>query len=689
MSLSAPDFRSTRAAAEAAGHVVLAAAGGGAVWMGAQYLNDPTLMGAANFAAPGLVGLGVAGAAHAYRQEVRAEVIETLQRALSPQIGPPINSTVTARSWESLEVPRKIVVRYDPTAQSDDLGWETKILDSARRRLKRRYKMVAHDEGRCRLVLKVVPLTEEPEQAPDPFIAERAEEIVKQLLGTNATYKATWDEDRLIRLSVTHKSGLRVSPNAIVRTRIEQSLERMLPGRWRARWDLVADTVVFEVRPSLPASVLRSPDEVAQEDLRKIPYGVDEDMQVLHWDLRSSAGTPHFLVNGATGAGKTVLMRGVVVELTRPERGWRVRIGDPKRVEFIGLKNWSNVEIVATSTPDIVATIHDTNVEMEKRYQAMENGEDDSFEPLFLLLDEFRYFYGQVNTWWQSVKPSGAPKECPILDEFNAIAVLGRTADVHLIVGTQRPDAQFLGGDTRDQFGARCSLGRLSPEGARMMWAAHHIGVSVPRGCPGRGTAVSVEGQPVEMQSYWTPDPTKASGEDRELLEAMRPQESLWPRRVVVPPSLEDEEGRPIELKGSYPYWRDAELALLSEHPDLEQAAHAADLRTGATASVASPGTAPIPEIAEEEVSGVDRDYLEPRPTRVSDLQPGQMVLIDEPTDTWGVIETVEDDIAGDEDSAAVCWRSDDGTDYGVLSLEGGGTVAARQQREPDDSRNT
>lgn len=674
MTLSLPAMRSTRAAADAAGQFALGATGGAAAWVGSGYLDDPMLHQAAIYAAPGLLAAGAVGAMTSYRKTVREEVVAILHRALAPQTGPLSSSSVRVARWESLEVPRKIVIRYDPTAPSDDVGWLTKLLDATHRRMKRRYRCVSHDEGRCRLVLKAVPLAEEPEQAPDPFIAARAEQIIKQLLGAHAASKATWDGGQLVRLDVTHREGLKVA-HAIVRTRFESTLERMLPGRWRAKWDLIEDKVTFEVRPNLPASVRRSPTPVEADDLRDIPYGVDEDMQVLCWSLKSSAGTPHFLVNGATGAGKTVLVRGVVLELTRRE--WQVRICDPKRVEFIGLKSWPNVEVVATAVPDIVAVIHDTNVEMERRYQAMENGEADDFEPIVLVLDEFRYFYGQVNTWWQSVKPPRAPKECPVLDEFNAIAVLGRTADVHLVVGTQRPDAQFLGGDTRDQFGARCSLGRLSPEGARMMWGAHHIGVSVPRGCPGRGTAVGKDGTAVEMQAYWTPDPTKASGEDLELLESMRPANNRWPRRVVVPPQMVDDEGSEIELQGSYRLWQEAPLELLSDHPDLERAALDTDRRTGASVSV-SPSTDTVDDFVEDDI---DRDYAAPEPIRGKDLQPGQMVLIDEPTETWGVIETVEADEI-ESDHAAVCWRSDDGTDFGVLSLDSDGVIPARMQLE-------
>src|SRR5690625_5509450 len=60
---------------------------------------------------------------------------------------------------------------------------------------------------------------------------------------------------------------------------------------------------------------------------------------------------------------------------------------------------------------------------------------------------------------------------------------------IHLLVGTQRPDAAFLGEGLRDNFDTRVSLGPLSPQGAQMMWEAPYLGVAVPRNARGRGTA--------------------------------------------------------------------------------------------------------------------------------------------------------------------------------------------------------
>ena len=51
-----------------------------------------------------------------------------------------------------------------------------------------------------------------------------------------------------------------------------------------------------------------------------------------------------------------------------------------------------------------------------------------------------------------------------------SLARKARTARIHLVLSTQRPDAEFLGGEMRDNFGQRMSMGRLSPQGAMMMW---------------------------------------------------------------------------------------------------------------------------------------------------------------------------------------------------------------------------
>lgn len=631
-------------------------------------------------ASAGLVGISAVAGVGRARAKARAQTMATVQSALAGLIGRGPESSAVGRRWAGgwVGTPRRITITYDPAAPSTNPEWANKIREALAARLGVEYLLDRHQPRKCRMVLRA--RADRAEKAPDAFLALRAGEIIKHLFGADSTSKLEWDTTDLVAIDVTHKAGVRISPNPIVRIRIERTLSTMLPGRWRAHWDLQEDTVRFELRPEIPASLQRNLDPPCGADVDRLPYAVDEDGTVLFWDLRSSAATPHFLIAGSTGTGKTVTIRGLVLEACRRE--WQVRICDPKRVEFVGLKAWPNVEVVATAVADIVAVIHQTWLEMERRYQLIEAGEavTEDFPRLLLVLDEYRYFFGIVNGWYAGVKGVGGAKLCPVLEEVFLIASLGRTARVHLIVGSQRPDASWLGGDLRDQFMARASLGRLSPDGAKMMWDAHHIGVSVPRGKPGRGTSVNEAGEPVECQSYWIPDPTTASSDEQPVLDALRPSSATYERYVVVPPASHDEDGNELPDRGRYGDYLAAAYEPARLHPDL----------AAATSRPARPPVMVLDDLeprsaAQSVEDSVDRDYEAPHSIGATALEPGYLVCVDEPTDTWGVVETVEEDLV-DSGQVCICWRSDqEGEDYGVLVVDTDAALSVRSPRDPNE----
>lgn len=628
--------------------------------------------GTVQIAGLGLGGIVLASGVRAARDQARQELVMTTLAGLAPLVGRGDHVSMRAQRWGSQWVgtPARVTLTYDPAVDATKETW----LPELRRKLAQLlgdYEVVKMDSRRCRLTLRACASPEEPiASAPDPRLAARATETVQHLMGKDATVHATWQEGALVALEVAHKRGIIFSPSALARAKVERTVTTMLPGRWRARWDLEHDTVRLELRPKIPDSLERDLTIPEGAALTRLPYAVDEDGHVLSWDLSSKSATPHFLVVGSTGTGKTVVIRGVVKESCR--RLMRVMIGDPKRVEFSSMRDWPNVEVVATTPQDIVAMIHQAYLLMEDRYAKIEAGHatDDDFDHVLVVLDEYRYFYSVVNAWYAQVKLSGGSKICPIIEEFNRIAVLGRTARIHLLVGTQRPDAAFFGGDMRDQFMGRCSLGRLSPEGAKMMWNAHHIGVAVPRGVPGRGTAVGVDGEPCEAQSYWAPDPLKAEGRDLELIEAMRPAECRYPRRVFVPPPTEDENGEPINPQGRYYDYLNAEYVLASERPAL-------------VAGLVYSGPAPVLMADEEPVEDRPKkdSYAEAQTVHARALEgkEGFLLLVDESQDLWAVIEAAEPDL-NDDQQINVCWRSDqDGDDFGVIAIDAGEFVEIRE----------
>ena len=266
----------------------------------------------------------------------------------------------------------------------------------------------------------------------------------------------------------------------------------MLPGRWRARWDLEGDTVVFEVRPALPASVWLPTDVPAVATTTEarsaayVAYGVDEDGAEMRW---YPARVPHMMLTGSTGTGKTSTAHALLGKVT--QYGWPVWVLDAKRVEFLGFRTWPNVQVVAGTITAQVALIHRAWTVMETRYAQIEAGTHTvaDFEPLIIFLDEFAEFRSNLVEWYAQVKVRGDPSKPPTLAEVASLARKARTARIHLVLSTQRPDAEFLTGEMRDNFGARVSMGRLSPQGAMMMWENPTVGVSLPRAVTGRAMA--------------------------------------------------------------------------------------------------------------------------------------------------------------------------------------------------------
>lgn len=428
----------------------------------------------------------------------------------------------------------------------------------------------------------------------------------------------------------------------------------------------------------------------------------------------------------------TVCLVGIIAEITR--RGWPVWLGDPKRVEFIGLRDWPNVQLVATTVHEQTAMVHRALEVMEYRYACIEAGEADehSWDPLFVVLDEYRDFFGALRSWYARSKGKGAPSAAPVLEALGSLVRKGRTAGVHFIIGTQRPDSDFFGGEMRDNFHARISLGALSPQGAQMMWEAPHVGVAVPM-IKGRGTAISPDEQPVEFQAYWTPDPhprkLRPGSSDEVLLQSVRPQEDRWEKLAVLPPSAQDVR----EAASEYMAWAAAPLVAVADHPELahsvNQAKHLRDklpvaLRslgprgrtsTDLTDDAPGPGERPpnVPHGAEDrpvssaaaaaaydrpaaapDAAGLTRDeeetdldvdehYQAPDTVIVDELatETDALVLIDENTDTWGVVESVEPDPLEDS-MLCVCWRDVATGESSLISVASGEVVTVRRANQ-------
>ncbi len=415
--------------------------------------------------------------------------------------------TVVMRQWTRgrASVPARIEIRYHPAIDAG-AAWQGEVLRVLEGKTGHRYQVAGVYPRRRLLSLRLDPSPAPQQEMVTPAQA-RLQRGVATLIGPTArTGDVVLDgEGQIVGFRITHDVGAKLAARGY-RIRVEKTLETMLPGRWRAHWDLEGDTVRFEVRPALPRQVwMPIPAPLDTADVRgiRIPYAVDEDGHEIAW---LPGKVPHFLITGQTGAGKTSTARAVIAGVTR--HGWPIWIADVKRIEFRDFRDWPNVQAVATGIEQIVAMIHAAHQVMSGRYQLVERGaaRPSDFEPLFVFIDEYTEFINLLRSWYATVKIKGDPSVPRTLDEVASLLRLGRTGRVHLVITGQRPDVALFGtGEMRDNLGQRASMGRLSPKGAEMMWESASTGVSIPRGLIGRMTTTNDDGLPVEARGIPLP----------------------------------------------------------------------------------------------------------------------------------------------------------------------------------------
>lgn len=400
--------------------------------------------------------------------------------------------------------------------------------------------------------------------------------------------------------------------------------------------------------------------------------------------------------------------------VTAGNYGWPIWVVDGKSIEFLGFQGWPNVQIVATTIEQQIAVIHRAWEVMEHRYNLIVTGRarESDFEPLLVFLDEFADFRSNLLAWYAEVKVKGDPTKPVVLSRAASISRKGRTSRVHLVFGTQRPDAEYFGGDMRDNFRMRVSMGRLSPQGAMMMWESPAVGTTIPRGCRGRATTINDDNRPVEVQTYRTPDPRKAApgSDEAALLERLRPAQARHERLLILEPdpSAQFDTGEPP----TYNDYAGATWVRAHDHPELDpviqrqtyagggrdaaspMAIFGLATPTGATAKLPRPADTnradgPLtetPEMAapvEYDVNNADDGYGAAGSSRPAAVQIGDLILVDEDTGQWATVDELPETDYADDGFIALSWR-DDEDNCGSLSVPDDAFIPVRRPTETD-----
>jgi S-DNA-T family DNA segregation ATPase FtsK/SpoIIIE len=200
-----------------------------------------------------------------------------------------------------------------------------------------------------------------------------------------------------------------------------------------------------------------------------------------------SPDVAHILVAGATGSGKTELMRAILVSLALQHRQSQLQIVliDPKQRGFSPLAGLPHLLAPPAVTPAAaLALLERCLAEMERR-----DAEGRSAPRIIIAVDEMGDL---LATGGKSVETA-----------LTRIAQRGREAGLHLLAGTQKPSSAALGPMLKANFPVRL-VGRVgSVEDARVASGQSSTGAEK---LLGRGDFLVVaSGHTTRFQAAWIP----------------------------------------------------------------------------------------------------------------------------------------------------------------------------------------
>ena len=201
------------------------------------------------------------------------------------------------------------------------------------------------------------------------------------------------------------------------------------------------------------------------KDKLYISIGESLDGKNINYDLVSM---PHLLVAGQTGSGKSIFLHNIILSLILQysKEELNLVLIDPKEVEFGFYRNAPQVREVSTKPERAARKIRDMCDEMDNRYSVFaEKGVRDissynneskvKMPRIVLIIEELANLVISLGD--------------DVISDITRLVVKARACGIHVILATQRPEAEFISGKLRSNFQCRIAFSTATDIDSRII----------------------------------------------------------------------------------------------------------------------------------------------------------------------------------------------------------------------------
>jgi energy-coupling factor transporter ATP-binding protein EcfA2 len=197
------------------------------------------------------------------------------------------------------------------------------------------------------------------------------------------------------------------------------------------------------------------------EDALEVPIGEDHLGELVTIDF-SSANSPHLLIGGTTGSGKSEALNTILEGLTKhySDKELRLQLIDPKSTELLRFEDVPHlIGTIGYEAEEAINLLKNAVDEMQARYARFREAKTNSlpkFNQLSKPEDRLPWWVIVLDEYADLTSDGADKKEIEAL--LKRLAQKARAAGIHVIIATQKPSSEVISTSLRSNLPAQLAL---------------------------------------------------------------------------------------------------------------------------------------------------------------------------------------------------------------------------------------